>query len=94
VTQKTQLLYLVLLSINIIAYSIMRIDKVKAKKGSARFTEKMLLLWAFFLGGLGIFIGMYFPTHHKTKNIKFYILVPVLVILQIAGFIFLSQWFF
>ena len=76
-----------LIIINLIGFIICFIDKYKAKKNKYRITEIVLLLISFIGGCFGFFIGMIL-FHHKTKKIKFYILIPLfmivwLVILQI-----------
>lgn len=76
-----------LIIINLIGFIICFIDKYKAKKNKYRIPEIVLLLISFIGGCFGFFIGMIL-FHHKTKKIKFYILIPLfmivwLVILQI-----------
>lgn len=76
-----------LIIINLICFIICFIDKYKAKKNKYRIPEIVLLLISFIGGCFGFFIGMIL-FHHKTKKIKFYILIPLfmivwLVILQI-----------
>lgn len=75
------LIYVVL--INILAFSIMSIDKNRATNGNSRnrISEKTLFTYALFLGALGIFAGMY-AFRHKTKHMKFVIFIPVLFILN------------
>lgn len=69
-----------LLLINIISFIIYFIDKRKAIKNKWRIPEKILLLFSLIGGCYGSLIGMYFH-HHKTKHIKFKILVPLFVII-------------
>ncbi len=66
-------IYLVI--INILTLSTYIADKKKAIKGEWRVPEKVLILLAFLGGALGALIGMY-GIRHKTKHIKFIILVP------------------
>lgn len=72
-------LYLVL--INLISLMIFGMDKKKAEKGLFRFSERFLLALAFFGGALGIWTGMHLY-RHKTKKAKFYIGIPLVLLLQ------------
>lgn len=71
-----------LIIINIIGFSICFIDKYKSKKHKYRVPEIVLLLISFIGGCFGFFIGMII-FHHKTKKIKFYICIPLFIILWI-----------
>ena len=67
--------------INLLSFSIMWYDKKKAKKNEWRISEKALFLFALFLGGIGIYSGMY-KFRHKTKHLKFMIGIPIVIILN------------
>ncbi len=71
-----------LIVINLIAFLSMFIDKKKAKWGKWRIPEDTLFLYAILGGTIGSIIGMY-TFRHKTKKPKFYVGMPVLLILQI-----------
>lgn len=58
-------------------------DKLRAIKGIKRIRERTLLASAFLLGGAGAMYGMVL-FNHKTSKIKFRILVPFAVILNVA----------
>ncbi len=73
---------------NIIVFFLYGIDKLKAKKGAWRISEKALLLCAFFLGGVGAFAGMK-VFRHKTQHTSFNILVPIFAILTVAALCYL-----
>lgn len=73
--------YLVL--INIAAFIIYGADKHKAKKGQWRIPEKTLIGVAVLGGSIGAVMGMRLFSH-KTKHPKFYIGIPVIILLQIA----------
>lgn len=81
-------IFVYLLSINLITFLLFAIDKQKAKKHKYRISEKTLLLFSFFGGSLGALLAMLI-CHHKTKHIKFLLLVPVFLILHVLllGFI-------
>ncbi len=81
-----------LISINIISFWVMGIDKFKAKKGMWRIPENTLFLFAFLGGGMGTIAGMY-TFRHKTKKLKFSIGMPAIVILEILFFIYFKFFF-
>ena len=78
---KYLLLYLLL--IKVIAFLLMLVDKVKAKKNRWRIPERTLMLSAALGGSVGALLGMY-TFRHKTKHIKFTLGVPAILVLQIA----------
>lgn len=67
--------------INILSFVIMWYDKKKAQKSEWRVSEKALFLFALFLGGIGIYSGMY-KFRHKTKHLKFTVGIPIVIILN------------
>jgi len=79
-----QVIAIYLLIINIIAFAAYGIDKWKAKHNKWRISEMTLLLLAFFGGVLGALLGMK-VFRHKTQHWKFKILVPLALLLWIAG---------
>jgi len=68
---------------NGVTFTLMGMDKSRAKKGKWRISEKRLLISAFLFGGIGIVCGMYI-FRHKTKNIIFRILVPLFLVINIV----------
>ena len=61
------LFYYYLIVINVLAFSLMGIDKSKARRGAWRIPEKILLILAFTCGGFGAWLaGVTF--HHKTRK--------------------------
>ena len=82
-----------LLLINALAFLLMLIDKIKAKKNLWRIPEKALILTAALGGSVGALTGMYL-FRHKTKHLKFTIGIPVILALQIIGAICLWGRFF
>lgn len=70
--------------INVIAFLMYGLDKVKAKRRQWRIPESTLLGVAVIGGSIGAFLGMQI-FHHKTKKPKFYIGIPVIFILQVIG---------
>ena len=72
-----------LLVMNLLAFSLMGIDKVKAKRGAWRIPEKTLFLATALFGGLGGTLGMTF-FRHKTKHWYFKLGFPALLVIQIV----------
>lgn len=75
------------LILNLVAFIAYGIDKQKAKKNRWRIPEATLLLFAL-IGPLGALIGMK-VWHHKTKKAKFYITVPLILIIEIVATIYI-----
>ena len=69
--------------INLLVLLIYGMDKRKARKQQWRIPERTLLLLAV-LGPFGAVFGMY-AFHHKTQKPKFYIGVPLIMLLE-SGF--------
>lgn len=78
-----------LLLINAAGFLIMCVDKLLAKKEARRVPERTLLWIAALGGSLGSLLGM-LAAHHKTRKPKFYILVPLLLVLHVAA----VTWFY
>lgn len=76
-----------ILGINLIAFLVMWIDKVKAKHGSWRISEKALFTLVLLGGGIGGIAGMY-TFRHKTKKLNFTIGFPVILIAEIVLIIY------
>lgn len=76
-----------LLIVNLFSFCLMGADKFKAYKQRYRISENSLLFVALIGGSIGSYMGMYF-FHHKTKHKRFYIGIPVIIILQIIFYCF------
>ncbi|OUN25541.1 DUF1294 domain-containing protein [Pseudoflavonifractor sp. An85] len=61
-------------------------DKLMAKLGRRRIPEASLLLACLAGGAVGGFVGMHL-FHHKIRKPKFYVTVPLLVVLDAAIFV-------
>ena len=72
-----------LLLVNAAAFTLMLIDKQKARKGAWRIPEKTLIGIALAGGSLGGLLGMNL-LRHKTKHLKFSVGLPVILALQIV----------
>lgn len=75
------ILSLILALLNIFSFSLTILDKYRAKTGGWRIPEKNLLLAALIFGAPGCLLAMLIA-RHKIRKPKFYILVPLLVLLQ------------
>ena len=72
-----------LLIINAVGALAMLIDKIKARKKLWRIPEATLMAIAAIGGSIGVLAGMYL-FRHKTRHAKFYIGVPVILVIQLA----------
>lgn len=79
-----------LVAINIVAFFVYGIDKLKAKINRWRIPESTLLLLAVIGGSVGALLGMK-VWHHKTMHKKFTCGIPLIIAVQI---LFLNYLFF
>ena len=79
-TLQNIIIYLII--INIISFLAMYIDKKKAEKGKWRIKESTLLTLALIGGSIGAIAGMY-TFRHKTQKARFFIGIPIIILLQI-----------
>lgn len=79
-TLQNILIYL--LTVNILGFLVMFIDKRKAERGKWRIPEKTLFVIAFIGGSIGTIAGMY-TFRHKTQKLKFTLGFPAILIIQI-----------
>ncbi len=82
-----KLIILLYIIMSIAAFFMYYIDKRKAIKKKWRIPEATLLGVSFFGGSFGAFAAMRI-FRHKTKHAKFYITVPLMMILHIALIVF------
>lgn len=68
---------------NLIVFLIYAYDKTNAVKRQWRIPESTLILLAIAGGGLGAILGMYL-IRHKTRHLKFKLLVPLALVVQLA----------
>lgn len=73
-----------LAAVSLVTFIVYGVDKVKAKRGSERISERRLLALAFVGGAAGALLGMLL-FRHKTRHLKFIILVPLLLALQVVA---------
>jgi len=79
-----------LITINAITFITYGIDKLKAMKNKWRIPEFTLLFLAVIGGSIGAIFGMK-VWHHKTMHKKFKYGIPLVMVLQIGVFLYLSQ---
>lgn len=79
---------IVLIVINLLAFSLMGVDKRRARRQRWRIPESTLFLPALLGGGVGAYLGMKL-FHHKTKHWYFRLGFPLLALIQIALVLFL-----
>ena len=85
---KYVLLYLFL--VNAAGLLFMLADKHRARKKQWRIPEATLMGIAAMGGSIGALLGMY-AFRHKTRHPKFYIGIPVLLVMQLCLAILLYQ---
>lgn len=78
---------LTLCIINVLAFVIYAIDKLCARQSWSRVPEWFLIMLALLFGGTGSFLSMRL-FHHKTRKPMFYILVPLLMVIQTGLYVF------
>ena len=74
--------------LNLITFIIYGIDKFKAKKAKWRISEATLILLAVIGGSIGAWLGLQ-VWRHKTQHKKFFIGIPLIIILQTITSIFI-----
>lgn len=78
------LILVVLAAINLIAFLLMFLDKLKSTNPDApRISEGRLFFLATVFGSLGVYLGM-FVFRHKTKKWYFLIGIPLLFVQNLA----------
>ena len=70
-------------AMTLIAYVVMGLDKLQAKRGGRRISEKTLFLLAILGGSIGSITGMY-TFRHKTKHWYFRYGLPAIFVIQIV----------
>ena len=88
--EKILLVYLLI--VNAAGFLLMLVDKIKARKNLWRIPEATLITVAAIGGSIGAIAGMNL-FRHKTKHAKFYIGLPVILVLQIVAVICIVFYF-
>lgn len=84
-------LFVYLAIINVVAFVVYAFDKVQAKRKGGRVPERTLLWLARIGGGVGCWLGM-LVFRHKTKHIRFKVLVPLWTIVWVVGIVLLEYF--
>jgi uncharacterized membrane protein YsdA (DUF1294 family) len=79
-----------LIVVNIVTFLVYGIDKWKAKQGSWRISESLLLILAIIGGSIGALLGMN-VWRHKTQHKKFKYEIPLILLAQIALIYLISR---
>lgn len=87
-SSRAILLSIYLVLINLLALWMYGVDKYRAKKKKWRTPELSLIMSAALGGGFGAFIGMRL-FRHKTKHMKFQVLVPLFLVIWTALAVYL-----
>ena len=82
------IVFIYLVSINVVTFFMYGIDKWKAKKSRWRIRETALLGLAVLGGSIGAWLGMK-VWHHKTLHKKFKYGIPVIIIIQLVLSVYL-----
>ncbi len=83
--------YIVLISYNILVFLIYGTDKLFAIKKHRRIRERTLLTFSLFMGAVGAMFGMTVFCH-KTRKMKFRLLIPLFVILNIIFIVYITKY--
>ena len=79
-----KLFLIYLLTINAAGFTLMLIDKWKAKKNRWRIPEATLMTVAALGGSIGSLLGIY-TVRHKTQHLKFTLGIPLILAVQIVA---------
>ena len=83
------ILFILTAIMSVIAFTLMYIDKQRAKKNQWRIRERTLLLTSACFGGIGGFLGM-MVFRHKTKHWYFRYPLPMMAVVQIAILVYVA----
>ncbi|MEJ9282331.1 MULTISPECIES: DUF1294 domain-containing protein [Ureibacillus] len=87
-----EILIVYMMILSAICFTLMGIDKSKARKKKWRISERTLLFVAIIGGACGGLIGMYL-FHHKTKHSVFAFGLPFLSAIQIILIMYINRSF-
>ena len=86
-----ELLYIYCILINILSFICFYVDKRRARRKEFRISESFLFIIAFLGGALGSILGMKI-FKHKTKRRNFIFGIPLILLLNIVAFVYLTQF--
>lgn len=79
-----------LLLANALAFTLMGVDKSKARRHAWRIPEKTLFLSAAAGGSIGSILGMA-AFRHKTKHLRFVLGLPLILLVQLCLALWLTR---
>ena len=82
-----KILWLYILIMSILTFSVCGADKFAAQRQKRRGPEKVLFLLSILGGSVGMYLGM-FTFRHKTKHWYFVIGIPAIILVQAALLIY------
>ncbi len=82
-----------LLFVNIFSVFLCFVDKINAKNGNWRISEKMLFIFSLIGGSFAMYLTMRL-IRHKTLHKRFMIGLPIIMILQIAVLVYVLKYFY
>lgn len=85
------LLIIYIITINLIGFFIMGIDKRRARKNKWRVQEKTLFLISLLFGSIGVLTGMY-VFRHKTRHLSFKLGIPAIIAVQVLLVVLIFSW--
>ncbi len=77
-------IFIYIIFTNILLFTLMSIDKKRAKLNQWRISEKTLFILALIGGSVGGILGIY-TFRHKTKHLKFTLGFPAIFLFQIIA---------
>ena len=80
-----------LIVVNLVGFALYGIDKAKSKGKGRRIPERTLLLVAAIGGALGCWLGMLL-FRHKTKHVRFKVLVPLLTVVWVVAVVLVLRY--
>ena len=81
-------LIIYLAAVNAAAFALCVCDKRAAVRGRRRISERVLLTVALIGGAVGLYAGM-LAVRHKTRKVRFAVLVPVIIAVQVVALVLL-----
>ncbi|MFZ5643847.1 MAG: DUF1294 domain-containing protein [Bacillota bacterium] len=85
-----ELIIIYILAINLIGFLLMGLDKSRARAGNWRVPEKRFIIIAIMGGSAGVILGLRL-FRHKTRHLKFTIIIPMILVLQVFIFLWLKN---
>ncbi|MCL2853166.1 MAG: DUF1294 domain-containing protein [Defluviitaleaceae bacterium] len=76
---------------NVVTFLLYGMDKRRAKNNEWRISEAMLIAYAFLMGGVGSLLGMS-VFRHKTKHLKFKVLIPLAAIMNVGVVVYVLRF--